>query len=73
MAKPPIASNDDRNNKKLIPTHSKKIEINNELVIKQTAFESVQCTTDAYIKSSNEIERRKLAFQQRKAQEEKED
>ncbi|WP_133164093.1 hypothetical protein [Aeromonas jandaei] len=71
MAKPPIASNDDRNSNKLTPTYSKKIEINNELVIKQTAFESVQCTTDEYIKSSTEIERRKLAFQQRKAQEEK--
>ncbi|MGL6508877.1 hypothetical protein ACSZNJ_03105 [Aeromonas hydrophila] len=71
MAKP-IASNDDRNSKKQTPTYSKKIEINNELVIKQTAFESVQCTTDAYAKSSTEIEKRKLVFQQRKAKEEEE-
>jgi hypothetical protein len=68
MSKLPIASNNERKNKfSTSTTDSKKLELDNVLIIKQTPLESIQCTNDAYTKSSAEIEKRRLEFQQRKA------
>lgn len=68
MSKLPIASNNERKNKvSTSTTDSKQLELDNVLVIKQTPLEAIQCTNEAYTKSSAEIEKRRLEFQQRKA------
>ncbi|MGN5079903.1 hypothetical protein ACTG2M_13465 [Aeromonas veronii] len=68
MSKLPTASNNERKNKvSTSTTDSKKLELDNVLFIKQTSLEAIQCTNEAYTKSSAEIEKRRLEFQQRKA------